>query len=300
MRSLLFVPADSERKLEKALRGDADALILDLEDSVASSRRGVARGLARATLTDCKSPVGPRLIVRINALRSGLAQDDLDAVAAAAPFAVMLPKSVGGDDVAQLAAELTRRERAAGLDHGAIKVIVIATETGASMFGLGTYAAASPRLVAMTWGAEDLSADLGAETSLLPDGSYAPPYQLARSLLLYGAAAAAVDAVDGIHADFRDGEGLRTACKAARRDGFVAKLAIHPDQVAIINAAFTDSQDTIARAQIIVAAFEANPDAGVISIDGVMYDRPHLTRAQRILRRNSLSPTFRSGRTPSE
>jgi citrate lyase subunit beta/citryl-CoA lyase len=225
------------------------------------------------------------LYVRINALDTGLADADLDAIMPGAPAGIMLPKASGGADVQHLGAKLAVREAENGLVDGATRILPIATETGGALFGLGTYAGSSRRLAGLTWGAEDLAADLGAETNKTPDGAYTPPFALARSLLLFGAAAAAVDAIDTVFTAFRDAEGFRRECVAARRDGFVGKMAIHPDQVAIINEVFTPADAEIARAKAIVAAFAAAPDAGVLGVDGEMLDRPHLLRAERLLRR---------------
>lgn len=286
MRSLLFVPADSPRKFEKALACGADALIIDLEDSVAAAGKAAARTLAREALARAATlPGAPKIFVRINALDTGLADADLDAVMPAAPFGIVLPKATGGADVQHLSAKLAVREAENGLTDGAALILPIATETGASMFGLGTYAGASRRLAALTWGAEDLSADLGTETNRDPAGGYTPPFALARSLLLYGAASAEVDAIDTVFTAFRDSAGFEAECRAARRDGFAGKLAIHPDQVAVINAVFTPDPAAVERARAVVAAFAAAPDAGVLSLNGEMIDRPHLRRAQRLLAR---------------
>ena len=286
MRSLLFVPADAPRKLAKARDCGADALIVDLEDSVALSAKEAARAGAADFLRDCRAePNGQRLIVRINDLASGLADADLDAVMRFAPHAIMLPKASGGPDVQHLGAKLAVREAENDLPDGSTAILPIVTETGQAMFGLGTYAGASRRTCALTWGAEDLSAALGAETNRLPDGAYASPYMLARSLTLFAASACGVDAIDTVYANFRDRTGFVAECEAARRDGFAGKMAIHPDQVPVINEVFTPRQKQIDEARAIVAAFEANPGAGVVAIDGQMVDRPHLRRAERLLGR---------------
>lgn len=286
MRSLLFVPADSPRKLAKAWSSGADALIVDLEDSVAAQAKQAARATARDfLLAMAEASAGPRLFVRINALDSGLADDDLDAVMPGAPKAIVLPKAVGGSDVQHLGVKLGVREAENGLADGATGILVIATETAGSIFAMSTYVGASRRLLGLTWGAEDLSADLGAETSRLHDETYTAPYLLARTLTLYGAAAAGVAAVDAIYPKFHDTERLRVECAAARRDGFTAKLAIHPMQVPIINESFTPSREAIAHAREIVAAFAADPSSGVIGLGGEMLDRPHLKRAERMLAR---------------
>lgn len=283
MRSLLFVPGDSPRKLQKGLESGADALILDLEDSVASDAKPQARAASLAFLTQTRTlPRRPLLIVRVNPLASGLIEADLDAVMAGAPDAIMLPKAEGGVDVSHLAAKIAVREAENDLPDGATRIIPIATETGKGVFGLGTYAGATHRLAALTWGAEDLSADLGAETNRLTDGSYADPYRLARALTLFAAASAQVDAIDTVYTGFRDEAGFRAECIAARRDGFTGKMAIHPAQVAPINDIFAPSPQALARADAIIALFAANPGVGVIGLDGEMLDRPHLVRAKRL------------------
>lgn len=289
MRSLLFVPGDSPRKLDKALEAGADALILDLEDSVAPAGKEGARHTVADFITRHRGrKERPRFYVRVNALTTGLTDDDLDGVMPAGPDGIVLPKAEGGVDVAHLAAKLAVREAEAMLPDGSTRILAIATETAASLFRLGTFAGSSYRLVGLAWGAEDLSADLGAETNRAADGLYAEPYRLARTLALAGAVAADVIPVDTVFTNFRDEAGLAAETAIARRDGFTAKLAIHPAQVATINAAFTPSPEAIARAQAIVAAFTADPAAGVIALDGEMLDRPHLTRAQRVLARAGL------------
>jgi citrate lyase subunit beta / citryl-CoA lyase len=285
MRSLLFVPADSDRKLAKGADSGADALILDLEDSVAADRKPGARVTALAYLEQHAAARKQSLVVRVNALDTGLTDADLDGVVAGRPDAILLPKAEGGAAVTHLDAKLTAREAIHGLPEGSIKILALATETASALFLCGTYRGASPRLAAITWGAEDLSAELGAETNRDAAGRFTSPYWLARNLSLAAAAAARVQAIDTVYADFRNMEGLREESLEARRDGFTAKLAIHPAQVPIINEVFTPSPEMIATARAVVAAFAANPSAGVVAIDGVMYDRPHLTRAERLLAR---------------
>jgi len=284
MRSLLFVPGDSEKKLAKGLSSGADALIVDLEDSVAADRKPAARDIARWFLQSAERGA-QKLLVRVNALDTGLTDDDLDAIVPGRPDAIMLPKAAGGVSVTHLHAKLDPREALAGLPDGEIGIVALATETAASLFTTGTYAGSSPRLAALTWGAEDLSAELGAEANRNEDGRFLDPYRLARTLCLAGAAAAGVPAIDTVYVDFRNDAGLRRECEEARRDGFTAKMAIHPAQVAIINEVFTPSPDAIAHARSIVAAFEAQPGAGVVGIGGKMYDRPHLMRAKILLGR---------------
>jgi len=286
MRSLLFVPGDSSRKLEKALQAGADALILDLEDSVALSGKEVARRTTAAFLAEARRAAErPRLFVRVNALSTGLTDADLDGVMGSAPDGIMLPKAVGGPDVAHLGAKLAVREAEHGLDDGGTRIVAIATETAASLFALGGFAGASRRLAGLAWGAEDLSSDLGAEANRDEAGLFTEPFRLARNLMLFAAAAAEVDAIDTVFTNFRDQEGLARECREAQRDGFVAKLAIHPGQVPVINEAFTPAPEAVARAQAIVEAFAQNPGAGVVGLEGEMIDQPHLKRSERLLRR---------------
>ncbi len=286
MRSLLFVPGDSARKLEKALASGADALIVDLEDSVAPSAKAEARSVTAGFLREALAQAArPRLLVRVNALDTGLTDADLDAVMTAGPDGIVLPKTVGGPDVAHLGAKLAVREAEYGLPDGETRILAIATETARGVFALGTLAGASHRLSGVTWGGEDLSADLGAETNRDETGRYTEPYRLARSLALLAAAAAEADAIDSVYTNFRDMEGLAAECRASRRDGFVAKMAIHPAQVSVINEAFAPAPAEIERARAIVAAFAQKPGAGVVAIEGEMIDMPHLKRAERLLRR---------------
>jgi citrate lyase subunit beta/citryl-CoA lyase len=286
MRSLLFVPGDSARKLDKGLESGADALILDLEDSVSYDRKAEARATTLAYLRQVQPMARrPRLLVRINALETGLTDADLDAVIAGAPDAILLPKAEGGASIVHLDAKLAVREAVTGLSDGHTRIVAIATETAASLFVAGTYAGASARLTGLTWGAEDLSAELGAETNRDAQGSFTEPYRFARNLCLAAASAAKVAPIDTVFVDFRDQQGLRREAEEARRDGFIAKMAIHPGQVAVINEVFTPTQEAIAKAKVVVEAFAANPGAGVIGIDGVMFDRPHLERAKGLLAR---------------
>ncbi|MGE3246582.1 MAG: CoA ester lyase [Beijerinckiaceae bacterium] len=286
MRSLLFVPADSPRKLEKALSSGADVLILDLEDSISPDNKEAARRAAAGFLAEHRRDGNhPKLIVRINALDSGMADMDLDAVAPRSPFAIMLPKASGGADVQHLGAKLAVREAENDLPDGAIRILPIATETSAAIFNLASYRGASHRLVAMTWGAEDLAADVGAAQNRMPDGRFTPPFELARNLMLFAAAAAGVDAIDTVCANFRDTGLFRRECEEALRDGFTGKMAIHPNQVATINDVFTPSPAAVEHAKRIVEAFRSSPAAGVLSIDGQMIDRPHLRNAEQLLAR---------------
>jgi citrate lyase subunit beta/citryl-CoA lyase len=270
-RSWLFVPADSERKISKALESDADAVIFDLEDSVAADQKAAARDILKNLP---KQSNGPEWWVRVNPLGSEYHKDDLKLIGSAYVHGIVLPKAESGADVTQLAHRT-----------GNIPIHAIVTETAASLFGLLSYRDPKSPLKAMSWGAEDLSAALGASSKFGTDGELSFTYKLARSLCLAGAVAAGVQPVDGVFADFRDDEGLRAESEAARREGFTGKLAIHPAQVPIINAAFTPSEEDIRHAEEIVAAFEAQPNAGVLSVGGKMVDRPHLVQARRVLER---------------
>jgi citrate lyase subunit beta/citryl-CoA lyase len=279
-RSFLFVPADSERKLAKGLDSGADAVILDLEDSVAAANRPTARKLAREFLDTHGSDRIGRW-VRVNPLASGLALDDLAATVGGRPDGILLPKCVP-DDVRTLDHYLAALENAARAPVGAIRIIAIATETSEAVFALGHYRGSSPRLDGITWGAEDLAACLGANNRTL-DGAYDGPYQLARSLCLLAAGAAGVAAIDTICTDFRDPVGLAAECAAAKRSGFTAKMAIHPAQLAAINEAFSTSAEERDWAERVIAAFAAQPDAGTLALDGKMIDKPHLVLARRLL-----------------
>lgn len=286
MRSLLFVPGDSPRKLARGLASEADALILDLEDSVGRDRKMQARETSLAFLKDnIPNAQRPMLIVRINALDSGYADDDLDAVVAGRPDAILLPKAEGGASVTHLDAKLAAREALHGLPEGHVAIYALTTETAAALFRGATYGGASARLKAVTWGAEDLSVALGAETNRDKDGQFTAPYMFARTLCLAAASAAGLPAIDTVYVDFRDDAGFRREAEEARRDGFTGKLAIHPAQVPVINEVFTPNAQAVAQAKAIVEAFAAQPEAGVVAIAGAMYDRPHLIRAERLLER---------------
>ena len=286
MRSLLFTPADGGKKLEKALTSGADAVIVDLEDSIAPDRKEEARASAaefvKAATRQARRPF---LCVRVNGLATGLIDADLDAIVPARPDAIMLPKAEGGAALVHADAKLAAREASSGLDHGQVKIIAMAMETAAGLFLAGTFSRKSARLIGLSWGAEDLAAELGAETNRDRDGRYSAPYVLARTLCLAAAASAEVAPIETIYMDYRDVDGLRRDSEAARRDGFVGRLAIHPLQVAIINEVFTPAAAALATARAIVAAFAASPGAGVVGIEGVMYDRPHLARARQLIAR---------------
>lgn len=281
LRSMLFVPGDSEKKMAKAASVGADALILDLEDSVAAQRRPLAREMTLAYLRGAERGKS-ELWVRMNPLDSSDALADLVAVVAGRPDGIALPKCEGPHHVAQLDHYLAVLETQHGLPVGSIGITAIATETAAAPFTLGQYKGA-PRLRILTWGAEDLGAALGASSNKDAHGEYTAPYVLARSLCLFGAHAAGVQGLDTVQPDFRAADKLLRECNEARRDGFLGKIAIHPDQVAVINEAFTPSAGEIAHAQAVIDAFAANPEAGTLSLEGKMIDKPHLKQAERVM-----------------
>ena len=300
IRSFLFVPGDSERKQAKALGSAADALIFDLEDSVAASKLPEARERVASVLRSRPTPRAdihprsPSLWVRVNSLASEELVEDLVAVMAAKPDGIVLPKVAGPNDVIEVSHYITALEHREGIARGHTKLLPIATETPKALLALSRYvdafdhcvdsaAVAAHRLVGLTWGMEDLGAALGTSSKVDESGNLSFTFQLARSTCLLTASTLNLQAIDSVHADFRDNEGLKREATAARRDGFTGKLAIHPDQVDIINTAFSPSPAEVEHARRIVAAFEADPDAGVLSLDGAMIDRPHLVQAQRIL-----------------
>lgn len=271
LRSLLFVPGDREERFAKAAASGADAIILDLEDSVAPGRKAEARAQV-ARYLQAESPC--LRLVRINPLYGGLAQDDLDAVLAAGPDGLVLPKAEGAASIAHLMTMTGACD---------IPILPIATETPAAMFELGSYPAHSGRLLGITWGAEDLPAAIGATAAREEDGRYTPSIELARSLTLFGAHKAGVPAIETVYPDIRDGEGLRAYALRGRRDGFSGMMAIHPAQVAAINEAFSPSEAELAHARAVVAAFEANPGVGALQLDGRMIDAPHLKAALNVM-----------------
>ncbi|WP_460103341.1 HpcH/HpaI aldolase/citrate lyase family protein [Qipengyuania sp. 483] len=281
-RSWLFAPGDSEKKMTKATEGEADIVIFDLEDAVAEEEKASAREAIAVFLEARDEEEKARLWVRVNPLDGPHTADDLAAVMHARPGGIMLPKSRGRHDVEELDRLLTPLEMELGISPGSTPVIVLVTETAAAMFTTGDYADA-PRLVAMTWGAEDLADSIGAMSNRLEDGKYSFTYELARSLTLLGAAAANVPAIETIDGDFRNLEGLKARAEKVRRDGYRGMLAIHPAQVPVINEAFSPGEDEIAEAREIVALFDANPQAGTIGHNGKMLDRPHLSRARQLL-----------------
>ncbi|MEJ7935513.1 CoA ester lyase [Sphingobium sp. AN558] len=282
LRSMLFVPGDSERKFAKGSTAGADALILDLEDAVAPSMKDAARAHVSGLLDD-RSKRAWRFFVRVNPFDTGMTFDDMAAVVKPGLDGLLIPKANAADDLVRVGIELDRLEAQAGMAQGTVKLAVVATETAQAMFNLGSYAPPPPRMIAMTWGAEDLAAVIGATDNKEEDGSWTFPYQVARAQCLFAAAAAEVLALDTLYANFRDPEGLEKDCRRARRDGFAGRVAIHPDQVEIINRAFSPTPEQVAEAQMIVDAFAASPDAGTLGIGGKMYDIPHLKAARRTL-----------------
>ncbi len=282
LRSLLFVPGDSEKKFAKARHCGADALILDLEDSVAPPKKVEARGAVAALLED-RSQRDWSFLVRVNPFDTGLTLDDMAAVVKLGLDGLLIPKTNGAHDIERVAHYLDAFETKAGMTVGSVKILVVATETPTAMFNLGSYAPAHPRLVGLTWGAEDLSAAIGATGPREADGSWTEPYRYVRTQCLFAAAAAEVAPIDTLYADFRDAAGLEKSCRMARRDGFTGRIAIHPDQIATINACFSPSESELAEARAVVEAFEANPGVGTLGIGGKMYDIPHLKAARKTL-----------------
>jgi citrate lyase subunit beta/citryl-CoA lyase len=280
-RCWLFVPGDAPRKIEKAAASGADALILDLEDSVALPRKPEARSITIAALKQ-RAP-NLQYWVRINPLGGPFVNDDLAAISAFAPDGIVLPKSESGNDVLALAGLLTEIEVRAGWAEGIIKILPIATETPRSVFNLGSYGGCGPRLAGLTWGAEDLPAAVGAISGRNEDGGLGDLCRVARALCLAGAAAANVPAIETVYPDFRNLSGLRAYVAQGRRDGFTGMMAIHPAQVQTISKAMTPSDAQVAHAAAIIAAFESDPNAGVIALEGKMIDLPHLIQARRVL-----------------
>lgn len=281
MRSLLFVPGDSTRKMDSALKSAADVLILDLEDSVAPAGKAGARRLTAEFLA--AKGLDRQMMVRINPLQGGLADDDLEGVMASRPAAIMLPKAQSSADAMALSARLRVHEARHGIEDGVTRILPIITETALAVLNAASWNSPQKRLCGLTWGAEDLSADIGAANARDADGALTGVFYLARSLTLLAAAACNVAAIDTVLPDYSTPGRLEGECAAALRDGFSGKMAIHPKQVDAINAAFTPSEACLEKARAIVAAFAANPDSGVLAIDGIMHDRPHLRQAERTL-----------------
>ncbi|GMU45891.1 MAG: malyl-CoA lyase [Porticoccaceae bacterium] len=286
MRSMLFLPADSEKKIAKGEDTNADGLILDIEDSVALTRKDEARRLARAYL-DAR-PLGSRkkkLLVRINPLDGTMTLDDLAAVVGGAPDYVLLPKYRTREDVVRLDHYLSALEVREGVPRGHIRILVIGTETGQGMLNLAGLTGASPRLAYVSWGEFDLSADVGAETHLLPDGGWDDLFRTARALCLAAAASAGIEPCNTVFTDYKDDAGLEQAALGARRAGFTCMMAIHPNQVDTINRVFSVGEKELDWARRVVEAFESNPDTGVVGLDGIMLDKPHYTQAKRLIAR---------------
>lgn len=277
LRSLLFVPGDRPERFDKALACGADAVILDLEDSVSAQNKPLARDAVHDFVA--RRATDAALVIRINPLTTSACEDDLVALGNINPFAIMLPKAEGAASVRQLAGRLS----------STVPILPIATETPVAIFEIGSYRDVASHLFGLTWGAEDLPAAIGAATAREADGRYTAPYELARSLVLFGAHAAAVPAIETVYPDFRDLDGLAAYAARARRDGFSGMMAIHPSQVEPINHAFTPDAAEIAWAEKVVAAFATSPDTGVIQIDGRMLDLPHLKLAKRILEAGKLA-----------
>lgn len=287
MRSLLFVPADSEKKLAKGLASGADALIVDLEDSVALASKEAARRMAAEFIASVKGEAkdGPALYVRVNDLASGMTDDDLAAVVRAGPDGIMLPKSGSGADVARLDVRLRVHEAEAGIEDGVTRIIPIVTETPAAVLAAGSYAGTSARLAGLTWGAEDLSAEIGAGATRDEDGRYTDVFRFARLSTILAACAAEVAPIDTVFPNFRDEAAFLRDTREGARDGFTGRMAIHPAQVPLINDVFTPTAEATAEARAVVDAFATAGNPGVVAIDGKMYDRPHLKRAKRLLAR---------------
>ena len=285
MRSLLFVPGDSEKKLAKAFQAGADVLLLDLEDSVGADRKAASREITCAFIKENRAQSSAALYVRVNDFTTDLTDDDLAAIMPAGPAGIMLPKAIGPKDVMRLAAKLRVHEAENNIEDGATRIIALTAETAAGVLATPAFTEAHPRLAGMTWGAEDLSADIGARMARDAAGRYTDVFRLARTLTILAASTAQAAAIDTVFVNFRDMDALRAECVEAERDGFTAKMAIHPAQVPVINEVFTPSAESVSHSRAVVDTFAAAGNPGVIGIDGQMYDRPHLRRAERILAR---------------
>lgn len=285
MRSGLFVPGDSSKKLKKAMESGADAIFIDLEDSVSQDNKAQARETSAGFLREIEQETSrPKLYVRVNAFETELTETDLEGIMPAKPDGIVLPKSEHGQDVTKLDAMLRVNEAENSIEDGATKIIAIITETAIGVLNAGTYRRSSKRLQAVAWGAEDLSADIGSSRRH-DDGTYRDVFRYARLQTLLGAVAAEVEPLDTVYPDFRDEAGLEQECRQGKLDGFTSKMAIHPAQVPIINAIYTPSADEVARAQKIVDAFKTAGNPGVLGVDGQMLDRPHLLKAEKLLSR---------------
>ena len=285
MRSFLFVPADSERKLAKGPASGPDGLILDLEDSVATDRKMIARDMALAYLKSASRTSDPKLYVRVNALDTGLTLGDLAIVMQGKPDGIVFPKCVGQANLDLLATYLDAFEAREGIEAGSTRILTIATESAAAILALTAAPAKHARLIGHSWGGEDLMADLGALAKGPSPGVYDDTFLMARTVNLMASVAAGVTAYDTVYPDIKNVEGLRAEAQVARRMGYGGKIAIHPDQVAVIHEVFTPSASEIDWAKRVVATFESNPNAGVLTMDGKMLDKPHLVLARRLLAR---------------
>jgi citrate lyase subunit beta/citryl-CoA lyase len=283
LRSMLFVPADSEKKLQKAVDSPADALIFDLEDAVVPERKQIAREMCAAHLHALAGRHAWKAFVRVNPLATPESLADLAAVIGPGIDGIVLPKVDCVHDIEIVSAQIDALEVRAGIPRGQTRILVVATETAQAMLNMGGYSKQLPRLAGLTWGAEDLSTDIGALTNRESDGTLSQVYLMARSLCLLAASAARVAPIDTLYADFRDADGLAAECLASRRRGFTGRIAIHPDQVETINRCYTPSEVDLGAARAVVAAFAANPGQGTVGIGGRMYDRPHLLQALRML-----------------
>jgi citrate lyase subunit beta/citryl-CoA lyase len=281
MRSMLFVPGDRPERFAKAMAAGADALILDLEDAVAPQRREYARGCIREFLVSGERH--GQCWVRVNPVDSGAALADLAAVMPGRPAGIVLPKTRSVADVQRANHWIEACEVVNGRQPGSTALMPLVTETAASVLRMAEYLDLPERVNALTWGAEDLAADLGALGNRDADGDFESPYVLARTLCLYAAAGAGVLPIDTVDTEIRDTAAVARRARESRRQGFVGKLAIHPAQIAAIHAAFTPSNDEVSWAERVLAAFAAQPGAGALSLDGRMLDRPHLRQAERIL-----------------
>ena len=286
MRSLLFVPADSEKKIAKAIASEADAVVFDLEDSISTANKSQARDhIADFMQTDSRSEKAPKYYVRINDLTTPYWRADIEKIVPCKPDGLLLPKARFGADVETLCLELERLEKESGLPAGTLDLMALITETAQSLLNMSSFVGCNDRLSAMTWGAEDLSAEIGAKANRDSTGRFTDIYGYARTQTLIVSAAAECLPLDTVYVDFKNDEGLRTEALEACRDGFLGKFAIHPNQIGIINEVFTPTSDEIAHAEAVIAAFDDAGNAGVTSLDGKMLDRPHLVNAQRLLKR---------------
>jgi citrate lyase subunit beta/citryl-CoA lyase len=283
LRSLLFVPADNDKKLQKTAGSAADALIFDLEDSVAPPRKAIARKMCAAHLQATWKKRSWKAFVRVNPFSAPEYLDDLAAVIVPGVDGVVLPKVEGLAQLELICAQIDALEARAGMERGSTRVLVVSTETARAMSLLHTYVKKVPRLAGLTWGAEDLSTDIGASTNRELDGEYSHVYLMARSMCLMAARASETAAIDTLFSNFRDPAALEADCIQSRRRGFVGRIAIHPDQVDVINRCYAPSAEDLAHARLVVAAFDANPDLGTVGIEGRMYDRPHLLQARQTL-----------------